>query len=162
MPAGALLLAAAAATADPASCGCSRRFLLTYGVSGGAPQALAASAGLVLGTRLEHGPAVLAKGVLLQAEAGSTWGGLHAGPGFVIAVRGEPGTPAVPLLGLAMQGSVLRAWSPGPGVLPSTTYAGARLKLTAVVSLGASLLWRVDGDARSRRRVFAWDVGMGF
>ena len=153
----------------PAACPgepCHGSHLLVFG--GGEDDALHAfgSLGIVLGDVRYVGPVVASgRGVLVQADVGSSGGALNLGfpvpftklP-LALNYRGEWKRLSIPAAGVMLKASVVRTWRREESLPPDQTYLGVGLEVSVLVQLRVSRLYRVDGQAGPRA---AWTVGVG-
>lgn len=153
----------------PAACPgepCRGRHLLVFG--GGKDEALQGfgSLGIVLGDVRYVGPVVASgRGVLLQADVGSTGGAFNVGlpvpftklP-LALSYRGRWKRFSIPAAGVMLKASVVRTWRREEALPPDHTYLGVGLEVSVLVQLRVSRLWRVDGQAGPGA---AWTFGLG-
>jgi hypothetical protein len=137
---------------------CPDHFEFTYGVTGGAPEHLALSAGIAFADVRQLGaPLRTATPFLIQAEIGIDGGAVRFGPAVLIKA-GPPRKNVIPLAGVALVGTIARTWN---GELRQT-YAGTEILLTAGIRFRGGLLWRIGQGNEPKQCRWTWGVGLGF
>ena len=149
---------------------------VVFGVIGGDYQQVAGSVGLVLGSKLDHGPVQLSRGLLLDAEVGAS--GFHVSAGWAALVakirstyegnlsrcdgRLTRGRLAAPVAGLSVKAVLHRTWGEPRGLETSRTYLGGMLEATVLARFRVGVLRAMGEGPVPERWVFVWGVGAGF
>ena len=147
---------------------------VVFGGVGGQYQGLAGSIGVVLGPKFDHGPMLLSKGALIEAEVGTN--GFHIGVGwvpFVLKMRGTyagnlsrcdgrlaRGRMTAPFAGLAVKAIAHRTWNEPLALENQATYLGVALDITILMKFRVGVLRRVDDGSEGWTVV--WGIGAGF
>jgi hypothetical protein len=122
----------------------------------GQPQKASAGLGLLLGRISGEDLQFASRAALVELRPGLGGGTLHVGYA-PLAMKSR----AFAFGGAAVKGTLLRTWgTPGAGLEPRATYAGAELHLAWILKGSVGALWKVSGPGR-KTHVLTWSVGLG-